>query len=123
MNEHNLKKIENERLAYGISLRESTDFIKGIAIVEFDDGTNWQWIHVDIPPGKINSGGCVEEVWVASDSVFIHREEVNGVEYSLIHPDRLVIFNKARIDRIKVDDQKPSLLPSSDLVVGYRMPE
>ena len=123
MNEQNLKRITDERLEYGISLRESTDFIKGHAIVEFDDGTNWQWVHADIPPGKINSEGYVEEVWVASDSVFIHREVVNGVEYSLIHPDRLVIFNKARIDRIEIDNQKPRLLPSSDLVVRYRMPK
>ena len=123
MNEQNLKRITDERLEYGISLRESTDFIKGHAIVEFDDGTNWQWVHADIPPGKINSEGYVEELWVASDSVFIHREVVNGVEYSLIHPDRLVIFNKARIDRIEIDNQKPRLLPSSDLVVRYRMPK
>ena len=122
MNEQDLKRITDERLEYGISLRESTDFIKGHAIVEFDDGTNWQWVHADIPPGKINSEGYVEELWVASDSVFIHREVVNGVEYSLIHPDRLVIFNKARIDRIEIDNQKPRLLPSSDLVVRYRMP-
>ena len=36
MNEHNLKRLE-----YGMRLRESTDFIKGRAIVEFDNGTNW----------------------------------------------------------------------------------
>ena len=81
-----------------------------------------QWIHVYIPPGKINSEGYVEEVWVASDSVFIHREVVNGVEYSLIHPNWLVVFNKARIDRIEIDDQKTRLLPSPNLV-RYRMPE
>ena len=34
MNEQNLKRITDERLEYGISLRESTDFIKGRAIVE-----------------------------------------------------------------------------------------
>ncbi len=123
MNEQNLKRITDERLEYGISLRESTDFIKGRAIVEFDDGTNWQWVHADIPPGKINSEGYVEEIWVASDSVLIHREEVNGVVYSLIHPNWLVAFNGARIDRIQIDDQKLGLLPSSKLIVRYRMPK
>lgn len=123
MNEQNLKRITDERLAYGISLRESTDFIKGRAIVEFDDGTNWQEVHVDIPPNKIDSDGYVEEIWVASDSVFIHREEVNGVVYSLIHPNWLVAFNGSRIDRIQIDDQKPRILPSPKLIVRYRMPK
>ena len=123
MNEQNLKRITDERLEYGISLRESTDFIKGRAIVEFDDGTNWQWVHADIPPNKIDSDGYVEEIWVASDSVLIHREEVNGVVYSLIHPNWLVAFNGARIDRIQIDDQKLGLLPSSKLIVRYRMPK
>ena len=122
MNEHNQKRITSERLEYGISLRESTDFIKGRAIVEFEDGSNWQWVHVDIPPGKIDPEGYVEEVWVASDSVFIHREEVNGVVHSLIHPNWLVAFNGAKIDRIRINDQKPPLLPSSKLIVRYRMP-
>ena len=122
MNEQNQKRITDERLAYGISLRESTDFIKGHAIVEFDDGTNPQWVHVDIPPNKIDSDGYVEEIWVASDSVFIHREKVNGVVYSLIHPNWLVDFNGARIARIQIDDQKLGLLPSSKLIVRYRMP-
>ena len=123
MNEQNLKRITDERLEYGISLRESTDFIKGHATVEFDDGTNPQWVHVDIPPNKIDSEGYVEEIWVASDSVFIHREEVNGVVYSLIHPNWLVAFNRARIARIQIDDQKLGLLPSSKLIVRYRMPK
>ena len=121
-----MNKYDLERLEYGIHLREtteSTEFLKGHAFVEFDDGTNWQWIHVEIPPGKINSEGSVEEIWVSSASVFIHREEVNGVEYSLIHPNWLVSFNKARIATIKIDDQPPGLLPSSNLIVKYRMPE
>ena len=124
MNELNLKGITEEKLEYGISLRESTDFIKGHATVEYEDGTNPQWVHVDIPPGKINSEGYVEEVWVASDSVFIHREVINEVEYSLIHPNWLVSFNGARITSIKIDDQKLGLLPSPNkFIVRYRMPK
>ena len=123
MNQDNLKRITDERLEYGISLRESTDFLKGHAIVEFDDGTNWQWVHVDIPPGKIDSNGYVEEIWVTSDSVFLHREEVNGVVHQLIHPNWLVSFNRARIDRIQVDEQELGLLPSSKLIVRYRIPK
>lgn len=109
-----------EKLEYGISLRESSQLIKCRAIVEFDDGTNWQWVHADIPPGKINSDGYVEEIWIASESVFIHEEEVSGEVYSLIHPNWLVVFNKARIDRIEIDNQKPKLLPSPNLIVRYR---
>lgn len=117
-----MRQHERERLEYGQELRKSTDFIKCRAIVEFDDRTNSQEVRVDIPPGKINAEGYVEEIWVASDSVFIHREEVNEVKHALLHPNYLVVFNKARIDRIKVFEQKPLLLPSPDLIVRYRIP-
>ena len=118
MDEHTREKLE-----YGISLRESTNLIKSLAYVEFDDGTNWQWVHADIPPGKINSDGYVEEIWIASESVFSHEEEVNGEVYSLIHPNWLVSFNNAKITGIEIDKQKPRLLPGSNLIVRYRMPE
>ena len=44
MNQHNLEKLE-----YGRNLRESTNLIKCSAIVVFDDGSNWQWEHADMP--------------------------------------------------------------------------
>jgi len=118
-----MEQYTRERLEYGMSLRESAHLIKCWAYVEFDDGTNWQWVHADIPPGKINSDGYVEEIWIASDSVFSHEEEVNGDVYSLIHPHWLVAFNNARIDRIEVEKQKPKSLPSPKLIVRYRMPK
>ena len=125
MDEHTREKLE-----YGISLRESTNLIKCVAYVAFDVGLNSQdvapnpqWVHADIPPGKINSDGYVEEIWIASESVFSHEEEVNGEVYSLIHPNWLVSFNKARIDRFEIAEQKPTLLPSSNLIVRYRMPK
>lgn len=111
-----------ERLEYGISLRESSQLIKSTAIVDFDDGSNWQWVHADIPLGAINSDGYVEEVWIASESVFIMEQEVNGETYSLIHPNWLVAFNNAKITRFEIHAQKPKLLPSSKLTVRYRMP-
>ena len=52
MNGQNLKKYENERLEHGRKLRESTTLIKCRAIVEFDDGSNWQPTHACIPPKK-----------------------------------------------------------------------
>ena len=119
-----------EKLEYGISLRESTNLIKCIAIVEFDVGLNsqdvapnWQWVHADIPPGKVSTDGYVEEIWIASDSVFSHEEEVNGEVYSLIHPNWLVSFNNAKITGLEIDKQKPRLLPGSNLIVRYRMPK
>ena len=120
MNEYNEKRLE-----HGRTLRESTTLIKCTAIVEFDDGSNWQWVHADIPPDKINSEGYVEEVWIASESVFTHEEEVNGEVYSLIHPNWLVVFNNARITCFEIANakQKPRLLPSSNLIVRYRIPE
>lgn len=55
MNEQNLKRITDERLENGRKLRESTTLIKCLAIVEYDDGTNWQDIPAHIPPEAINS--------------------------------------------------------------------
>ena len=123
MNEHNLERITHERLEHGRKLRESTTLIKCIAIVEFNDGTNWQWVHANIPPEKINSEGYVEEVQIANESLFIHKEKVDGEVYSLIHPNWLVTFNTARITKFEISDQKPRLLPSSNLIVRYRMPK
>lgn len=121
MNEHNLKRIENERLEHGRKLRESTTLIKCIAIVEYEDGSNWQEVEADIPPEGINSEGYVEQVWIAPESIFINKEKVNGEVYSLIHPNWLVVFNNARIDRFRVSRQEVSLLPSPKLIVKYRI--
>ena len=75
MNEQNLKRIANERLEHGRKLRESTTLIKCRAIVEFDDGSNWQPTHAYIPPEKINSEGYVEEVWIDLDRLDIKQRE------------------------------------------------
>ena len=71
MNEQNLKRIINERLEHGRNLRESTTLIKCLAIVEFDDGTNWQEMLAHIPPEAIDSEGYVEEVWIAPEEISI----------------------------------------------------
>ena len=110
-----------ERLKYGIRLRESSQLIKCRAIVEFEDGANWQWVHADIPPDKINSEGYVEEVWISSESVFAHDGEFNGEVHSLIHPDWLVAFNNAKITRFEISHGK-NLHPSNKLIVRYSYP-
>lgn len=113
MNKHDEAKLE-----LGRSLRESTTLIEFEAIVEYNDETNWQSVFGYIPPEKINSEGYVEEVWIASESLSVEKEEVNGEVYSLLVPGWLVDFNEARIDRF-VD---PNLLPNRNLVVKYRIP-
>ena len=121
MNEHNLKRIESERLEHGRKLRESTTLIKCLAIVEYDDGSNWQEVEAYIPSEEINSEGYVEQVWIAPESIFIGTEEVNGEVYLLINSNWLVNFNSARIDRFSVSRQVVGLLPSPNLVVKYRI--
>ena len=116
MNEYNLKRLE-----HGRKLRESTTLIKCRAIVDFDDGSNWQWVHADILPKAINSEGYVEEVWIASESVFIDKQEVNGETYLLLYPNWLQVRNITKIDRFEIDGQEPSLIPSPNLVVRYRI--
>ena len=49
--------------------QRSTTLIKCLAIVEFDDGSNWQEMLAHIPPETINAEGYVEEVWIAADKV------------------------------------------------------
>ena len=103
MNEQNLKRIENERLEHGRKLRESTTLIECRAVVVDDEGLNPQWVHVDILPKAINSDGYVEEVWIASESVFIDKQEVNGETYLLLYPNWLQHRNRTRIDRFEMD--------------------
>lgn len=55
MNEQNPKRIRDEKLEYGRSLRGATTLIKCWAVVEFDDGSNWQEMLAYIPPGAINA--------------------------------------------------------------------
>ena len=123
MNEQNLKRITDEKLEHGRKLRESTTLIKCIAIVEFDDGTNWQEMLAHIPPGAINAEGYVEEVWIASEDISIDEREVNGEVYSLLSPGWILNLNIAKIGRFVVSRQELGLLPSPNLVVRYRMPE
>ena len=81
---------DQKRRELGRELRESTTLIKCRAIVKNDEGLNPQWVHADILPKAINTDGYVEEVWIASDSVFIDKQEVNGETYLLL---RLVLNN------------------------------
>ena len=111
-----------EKLEHGRELRESPNLIKCRAIVEYDDGLNWQDVHAYILPKAINSEGYVQEVWIAPESVFIDEQEVNGETYSLLYPNWLQYRNKTKIDRFKIDEQKPVLLPSPDLIVRYMIP-
>ena len=110
---------DHEKLEYGRELQKSTNLIECRAIVEYDDGLNWQGVHAYILPKAINSEGYVREVWIASESVSIQEQKVNGKVYSLLCPDSLQYRNKTRIDRFEIHEQKPVLLPSPDLIVRY----
>lgn len=126
MNEQNLKIIRDEKLERGRNLRGSTTLIKCIAIVEFDDGSNWQEMLAHIPPGGINAEGYVEEVWIASEDMSIDKRKVDGETYSLLSPGWIANLNIAKIGRFAVSQggsrHKRSLLPSRNLVVRYRVP-
>ena len=121
MNEQNLKRIIDEKLEHGRKLRESTTLIKCRAIVEFDDGSNWQPTHAYIPPEKINSEGYVEEVWIDLDRLDIKQREDNGEVHYLITPGWLANLNMSRVDRFEVFEQEPSLIPDPKLIVRYRI--
>ena len=116
-----MDQYDREKLEYGRNLRESSDLIECRAIVEFDDGSNWQWVYADIPPSAINDDGYVEEVWIAPETMSIGEQDINGEVHLILSPGWLVDLNIARIDRIEVDEQKPKLLPSPNLRVKYRM--
>ena len=121
MNEQHLRRIIEERLENGRRLRESTTLIKCRAIVEFDNGSNWQDMLAHIPPDGINSEGYVEEVWIAPEDMSIDETVVNGKLHFLLHTGWLVDLNIAKIDRFVVSDQELGLLPGSKLVVKYRI--
>ncbi len=116
-----MDQYDREKLEYGRHLRESADLIECRAIVEFDDGSNGQSVHADIPPRAINDDGYVEEVWIAPETMSIGEQDINGEVHLILSPGWLVDLNIARIDRIEVDAQKPTLLPSPNLRVKYRM--
>ena len=118
MNEYDLKRLE-----HGRKLRESTTLIKGRAIVDYDDGSNRQWELAGIPPGAINTDGYVEEVWIAPGTMSIAEEEVNGEVHLLLSPGWLTNLNLARVYGFEVFEfeQEPSLIPSPNLVVRYRI--
>lgn len=116
-----MDQCDREKLEYGRNLRESADLIECRAIVEFDDGSNRQWVHADIPPRAINDDGYVEEVWIAPETMSIGEQNINGEVHLILSPGWLVDLNIARIGRIEVDVQKPTLLPSPNLRVKYRM--
>ena len=116
-----MDQYDREKLEYGRNLRESADLIECRAIVKFDNGSNWQWVHADIPPRAINDDGYVEEVWIAPETMSIDKQDINGEVHFILSPGWLANLNIARIDRIEVDEQKPKLLPSSNLTVKYRM--
>ena len=121
MNEHNLKRITDEKREHGRKLRESTTLIKCMAIVEFDDGTNWQEMLAHIPPEAIDSEGYVKEVWIAPEEISIDEIEVNGEVHSLLSPGWLLDLNIAKIGRFVVSKQEVGLLPNRNLVVRYRI--
>ena len=121
MNEQNLKRIINEKLENGRKLRESTTLIKCLAIVEFDDGSNWQEMLAHIPPEAINPEGYVEEVWIAPEDMSIDEKVVNGKVHFLLSTGWLVDLNIAKIGRFVVSKQELGLLPSPNLVVKYRI--
>lgn len=123
MNEQNLKRITDEKLEHGRKLRGSTTLIKCLAIVEFDDGSNWQEMLAHIPPEAINAEGYVEEVWIAAEDISIDEREVNGEGHSLLSPGWLLNLNIGKIGRFVVSRQELGLLPSPNLVVRYRMPK
>ena len=116
-----MDQYDRKKLEYGRYLRESEDLIECRAIVEFDGGSNWQWVHADIPPKAINDDGYVEEVWIAPETMSIDEQDINGEVHLILFPGWLVNLNIARIARIEVDEQKPTLLPSPNLMVKYRM--
>ena len=116
-----MDQYDREKLEYGRNLRESADLIECRAIVEFKGESNWQWVHADIPPRAINDDGYVEEVWIAPETMSIGEQDINGEVHLILSPGWLVDLNIARIDRIEVDEQKPTLLPSRNLRVKYRM--
>ena len=121
MNEQNLKRIIDERLEHGRKLRESTTLIKCLAIVEYEDGTNWQDILAHIPPEAINPEGYVEEVWIAPEDISIDEKEVKGKVHFLLSSIWLLDLNNAKIDRFVVTKGELGLLPSKKLVVKYRI--
>ena len=121
MNEQNLKRITDERLEHGRKLRESKTLIKCLAIVEYEDGTNWQDILAHIPPDAINPEGYVEEVWIAPEDISIDEKEVNGKVHLLLSTVWLLDLNRAKIDRFNGLNDEFSLLPSLNLVVKYRI--
>ena len=116
-----MDQYDREKLEYGRNLRESADLIECRAIVEFADQSNSQWVHADIPPRAINDDGYVEEVWIAPETMSIGEQDINGEVHLILSPGWLVDLNIARIDRIEVDAQKSTLLPSPNLRVKYRM--
>ena len=116
-----MKKYDLERLALGRERRESTTLIKCRAIVKNNEGLNPQWVHVDILPKAINTEGYVEEVWIASESVCIDEQEVNGEIYLLLYPNWLQHRNMTKIDGFEIDGQENSLIPSPNLIVRYRI--
>ena len=121
MNEQNLKRITDERLEDGRKLRETTTLIKCRAIVEYDDGTNWQDILAHIPPEAIDSEGYVEEVWIAPEDISIDEVEVKGKVHFLLSTVWLLNLNSAKIDRFVGFNHEFCLLPNPNLVVKYRI--
>ena len=121
MNEQNLKRITDEKLEHGRKLRESTTLIKCLAIIEYDDGTNWQDILAHIPPEAIDSKGYVEEVWIAPEDISIDKVEVKGKLHFLLSTVWLLNLNSAKINKLVGLNHEFSLLPSPNLVVKYRI--
>ena len=124
MNEQNRKRVIEERLEHGRKHRESTTLIKCLAIVEFDDGTNWQEMLAYIPPEAIDSEGYVKEVWIAPEETSIDEKEVNGEKHLILSTGWLLDLNIAKIRRLVVSKQEVGLLPSpNQFIVRYRMPK
>lgn len=119
--EEYLLKLKTERLEYGRNLRESPSLIKCVATVEYADGTNWQEVHACIPPKGIDDEGYVEEVWINLEEEDLRKTEANGETHLLLFHHWLTHFNLATIDRFQVEQGKPILLPSPNLVVKYRI--
>lgn len=102
MNNDIIKEALEKSLKLGRELRETSDLIKCTAIVEFEDGSNWQPLYADIPTEGINEQGYVEEVWIYVDE---HEEDVNGKIYSVLsHGYTTFLYGvEARIDRFRLD--------------------
>lgn len=49
------------------------------------------------------------------------EQEVGGEKYLLLYANWLQNLNGIRIDRFEICEQKPTLLPSPDLIVRYRV--